>query len=258
MYINLLLNLLIKSSRSHLSCDYEFDVSLLIIQIMRCYVVIYATTSLIARLCCNAIVVVAVFRTNKISLRSKQKSRYEIFRIQNIERVHFVKVLHLVNIRSKRHEVVLRRHTSFESFASSKSISESSASSRQSRKLCIEQIVSHSSRYDVVNIQSTTTKFCVEQIVHSTLFDFSTSAICEFKKTTKQNVHTLKTSKQTSKRATLQRESEQQDKRDSRHTEHQETTQSIQRERDSKRINVLASNSLISASIEDIRTRKLV
>ena len=142
MYINLLVGLLIKSSRSHLSCGYEFGVSLPIAQAMRCYAVTYAATSLIARLCCNATVAVAAPRAGKASLRPEQKPRYGVSRIQGIERAHSVKALHLVGIRPERHEVVLRRHTSLGSPASSRPIPESPASSRQSRKPCIEQAVS--------------------------------------------------------------------------------------------------------------------
>ena len=73
-----------------------------------------------------------------------------------------------------------------------------------------------------------------------------TAEVCGFKETTKQDVHWRL-------RSRLQGEL---DFRGS--LEDQEHTQPVQREGDSKRISVLASNSLISAPIEDIRTRKLV
>ena len=111
VYINLLVGLLVKLSRSHFSCGYEPGVSLPIAQAMRCYAVTYAATSLIARLCCNATVAVAAPRAGKASLRPEQKPRYGVSRIQGIERAHSVKALHLVGIRPERLEVVLRRHT---------------------------------------------------------------------------------------------------------------------------------------------------
>ena len=111
--INLLIGLLVKSSRWHLSCGYESGVSTAhSSDYAVAHAVIIAATSLIARLCCIAKGERTVVAGVEATIRGIQDTGYRASSLQT---------LHVGGIRPERHEIVLQKEV-------------------HARKLCIEQV----------------------------------------------------------------------------------------------------------------------